>query len=169
MKIEKHLRISPRTIASAFVIVFLILTSCSSDDSDSPVDETQQMDEEEVLDFNLLVDSWEAQNFIFESPNNTTPDTDVKAIGGSVDLDVMQDGTFVFDFTFTDFPAFMNSGEFRIEDNTLQARFETDMDFRDLEAELSQQILKIKGEGRFDLSGEGSNITSGFVASFVRK
>lgn len=169
MKTEKPLRSSHLALALAMVIVFLIFTSCSSDDTEGPVDETEQMEEEQLLDFDLLIDSWEAQNFIFESPNNTTPDTDVKAIGGSVDLDVMEDGTFVFDFTFTDFPAFMNSGEFRIEDNTLQARFETDMDFRDLDAELNEQILKIKGEGRFDLSGEGSNITSGFVASFIRK
>ncbi|NKI32640.1 hypothetical protein [Croceivirga thetidis] len=169
MKIEKHFRNLRHNLALTLVIVFLTITSCSSDETDNPVDETEQMGEEGTLDFNLLVDSWEAQNFIFESPNNTTPDTDVKAIGGSVDLNVMEDGTFVFDFTFTDFPAFMNSGEFRIEDNTLQARFETDMDFRDLEAELNQQLLKIKGEGRFDLSGEGSNVTSGFVASFVRK
>ena len=155
-----------------FLIVLIstmVIFSCSSDDNgDTPQENAEEV--EEILDFSLLVDSWEAQDFVLESSNSSLQDTNVTGQGGSVDLAVTSNGSFIFTMTvFPDTPEIMNSGEFRIEENTLQARFENEMSFRNLEAEISESNLVIEGRGLFDLSGEGSNISINFRGTFVRK
>ena len=174
MKTAFWVTLKKKTVKINFILlaisaVFLV-ASCSSDDDNSEGDEMMQEEEQTTLDFNLLVDSWEAQDFVFEAANSSLPDTNFTGQGGTVLLEVSDNG----DFTFTLMrvepdQTFMNSGEFRVENNTLQARFEDEMSFRNLEAEVNQQQLMIEGIGLFDLSGEGSNISNAFRATFFRQ
>lgn len=166
--------IKKKTTKINFILLVIcaafIVTSCSSDDDNSDGDQMMQEEEETTLDFNLLVDSWEAQDFVFESSNSSLPDTNFTGQGGTVILEISDTGEFTFTLMRVEpDQTFMNSGEFRVENNTLQARFEDEMSFRNLEAEVSQQQLMIEGTGLFDLSGEGSNVSNAFRATFFRQ
>jgi len=154
-------------ILFALCTVF-IATSCSSDDDNSEPEEMMQ-EEEATLDFNLLVDSWQAQDFVFESSNSSLPDTNVTGDGGTVNLVVGDNGDFTFTLIFVQpDETIMNSGEFRIQENMLQARFDPGTSFSNLQAELDEQNLVIEGQGVFDLSGEGSNVPIVFRGTFFR-
>ena len=156
------------------VILFLlcagfIFTGCSSDDDGTPQEEMAE-EEEANLDFELLVASWEASSFTFLNSNSSLPDTEVLGQGGSAILEVMDDGTFLFTIrVIPEEPEIMNEGVFRVQDNTLQARFESQTDYRNLEAEIEEMRLSIEGQGLFDLSGNESNVPIGFRATFFRR
>lgn len=168
---KTRLSVFQKKINVVFLGLFTVffVASCSSDD-DNAVDDQMMQEEETTLDFNLLVDSWEAQDFVFESSNSALPDTNVTGQGGMVDLVVSDSGAFTFTLMFVGPDAtIMNSGEFRIENNTLQARFDPSGDFRNLQAELDQENLTLEGEGIFDLSGDGSNVPLRFSGTFFRK
>ena len=147
-------------------IVFMA-TSCNSYDDDTSEEEISPP-EEALLDFSLLVDSWRASEFFTVSTNSSLPDANILANGGTVDLAVDSNSEFTFTVNFEIEDGFMNSGEFRIEDNVLQARFEDNVNYSDLEAEIGEESLSLEGLGVFDFSGEGSNIPLGFRGRFLR-
>ncbi len=149
-------------------ILLLVVTGCGSDDDNTPGDETMQ-EEETTLDFNLLVDSWEAQDFVFENSSSSLPDTNVTGQGGTVILEVSDSGDFTFTLMFVEpEETIMNSGVFRVQNNMLQARFDPNTDFSNVEVEVDQQSLMIEGNGLFDLSGDGSNVPIRFIGTFFR-
>ncbi|MEO0571085.1 MAG: hypothetical protein AAF039_05220, partial [Bacteroidota bacterium] len=151
-----------------FVCSFICLSSCSSDDDGTPEEEMAQP-EEEVLDFSLLVDSWQASDFVFENANTSLPDTNVLGLGATVTLEVNDNGAFTFTLMFEEPQGtVMNSGEFRIENNILQAKFENNANYNDLEAEIEEESLSLEGLGIFDFSGEGSNVPLRFRGRFFR-
>ena len=161
--------------AKIYSMAFLMCTAlfilgCSSDDGGGDQMDEMAQEEDPILDFDFLVDTWQAETFFFQESNSSLGDLSVIGNGGSVTLEVMSDGRFVFDFEVPpDEDGFMNSGIFRIEENTLQALFSDDTSYRDLEAEIGESRLTIEGIGIFSLSGQGSKITQGFRGTFFRQ
>ncbi len=151
-----------------FLLTTLFLVACGSDDSE--VEEMEEAMEEETIVLSQLVDSWQANQFVFLNPGSATPESDILGMGATVFLDVMSDDTFIFRITFQNpVEEIQNTGIFRVVDNELQARFDNvSNDFESLEAQINGNTLSIEGSGFFDLSGEGSNVPIGFRSRYSR-
>lgn len=151
-----------------FLIFALFLGACGSDDTE--VEEMEEAMEEETIALAQLVDSWQANQFIFLNPGSASPETDILGMGTTVFLDVMSDDTFIFRITFQNpVEEIENTGVFRVVNNELQARFDNvSNDFESLDAQINGNSLSIEGSGFFDLSGQGSNVPIGFRSRYSR-
>lgn len=147
-----------------FILILLLLVGAACDASEDEFSLTG-----DGVSIDDLTGSWRATHARFGVVEGPVREVDVVADGGSVSLEIRNDGRFTLTITRAGAAPDRSTGRLGFDEELLVVSFDDDPDeFEFYSLQVTPTTLSIQGPATFDFDGDGTEEAADVALDFVR-